>query len=171
MSTEHIRNSIERTISYLEANPTKAIHKDPPVTAALESGLKIRVKGRNGEEAITDMPPSIGGEGSAPSPGWLMKAALATCTATVIATKAALEGFELSTLEVSIESETDIRGLVFVDESIKAGPLTLRTHVRIGSKGIAEEKLHEIVNWAADNSWVGNAICRAVPIKTDVEIV
>jgi len=72
MSTEHIRNSFERTISYLEANPTKAIHKDPPVTAALESGLKIRVKGRNGEEAITDMPTSIGGEGSAPSPGWLI---------------------------------------------------------------------------------------------------
>jgi len=171
MSAEHIRNSIEGTISYLEANPAKAIHKDPPVTAALESGLKISVKGRNGEEAITDMPPSIGGEGSAPSPGWLMKAALATCTATVIATKAALEGFELSTLEVSIESETDIRGLVFVDESIKAGPLSLRTHVRIGSKGIVEEKLHEIVNWAADNSWVGNAVCGVVPIETEVEIV
>jgi hypothetical protein len=67
MSAENIRNSIERTISFLEANPTKAIHKDPPVTAALESGLKFRVKGRNGEESITDMPPSIGGEGSAPS--------------------------------------------------------------------------------------------------------
>lgn len=171
MSTEHIRNSFERTISYLEANPTKAIHKDPPVTAALESGLKIRVKGRNGEEAITDMPTSIGGEGSAPSPGWLMEAALAACAATVITAKAALEGFELSTLEVSIESETDLRGAVFVDESIKAGPLNLRTHVRIGSKGIPEEKLHELVNWAADNSWVGNAVCRAVPIKTEVEIV
>ena len=171
MSTEHIRDSIERTISYIAANPTKAIHKDPPVTAALESGLRVHVTGRNGEEATTDMPQSIGGDGSAPSPGWLMKAALATCTATVIATKAALEGLELSTLEVLIESETDNRGLVFVDESIKAGPLTLRTKVRIGSKGIAEEKLHEIVNWAAGNSWVGNAVCRAVPIKTDVEIV
>ena len=166
-----VRNSIERTISCLAANPTKAIHKDPPVTAALESGLKVRVTGRNGEEATTDMPPSIGGEGFAPSPGWLMKAALATCTAAVIATKAALDGLELSILEILIESETDIRGLVFVDESIKAGPLTLRTKVRIGSKGIAEEKLHEIVKWAAVNSWVGNALCRAVPIKTEVEIV
>ena len=171
MSGDNIQRSIERTISYLEANPDKTLQKDPPITAIVESGLKIHVKGRNGEETITDMPPPLGGEGSAPSPGWLMKAALATCTATVIAMKAALEGFELSTLEVSIESETDIRGLVFVDESIKAGPLNLRTHVRIGSKGIAEEKLHEIVNWAADNSWVGNAVCREVPLKTEVEIV
>lgn len=83
----------------------------------------------------------------------------------------ALEGFELSTLEVSIESETDLRGLISEDESIKGGPLTLRTHVRVGSKGIAEEKLRKIVNWATNNSWVANAVCRAVPITTQVEIV
>ena len=171
MSSNNIQKSIEKMVSYLDGNPSKALHKDPPVTATLESGLKIRVEGGSGEEAITDMPTSMGGEGSAPSPGWLMKAALASCVATDIATKVALEGFELSTLEVSIESETDLRGLVTEDESVKGGPLALRTNVRVRSKGMPEEKLREIVNWSTNNSWVANAVCRAIPFKTEVEIV
>ena len=58
-----------------------------------------------------------------------------------------------------------------IQESIKAGPLNVRTRVRIGAEGVPEEKLHEIVLWNEKHSWVGNAICRSVPLKTEVEIV
>jgi hypothetical protein len=47
----------------------------------------------------------------------------------------------------------------------------MRTRVRIGAKGVMIEKLHEIVKWAGDHAWVANAVCRSVPIKTEVEIV
>ena len=40
-----------------------------------------------------------------------------------------------------------------------------------GAKGVEEEKLHEIVEWAEDHSWIGDAIRRAIPSKSDVEIV
>jgi uncharacterized OsmC-like protein len=100
-----------------------------------------------------------------------MQAALATCNATGIAMKAAREGIELTTLEVSIETESDTRGIFGIDESIQAGPLNMSTRVRIGAKGVPEEKLHEIVKWNEKYSYVGNAICRSVPLKTEVEIV
>jgi len=48
----------------------------------------------------------------------------------------------------------------------------MRTRVRIGDKGVAEEKLHEIVKRAEDySSWVGDTVRRAIPNKSDVEIV
>ena len=171
MSTENIRNSMEKTIGHLKANPVKALNKATAATAVLAKGLKVRTTGPKEEMIISDMPPTVGGEGTAPTPGWYMQAALATCNATGIAMKAAREGIELTTLEVSIETESDTRGIFGIDESIQAGPLNMRTHVRIGAKDVPEEKLHEIVKWNDKYSWVGNAICRAVPLKTEVEIV
>lgn len=171
MSTGNIRNSMEKTIDHLKANPEKALNKATAATAVLENGLKVRTTGSNEEVVITDMPTTVGGEGTAPTPGWYMQAALATCNATGIAMKAAREGIELTTLEVSIETESDTRGIFGIDESIQAGPLNMRTRVRIGAKEVPEEKLQEIVKWNEKYSWVGNAICRSVPLKTEVEIV
>jgi uncharacterized OsmC-like protein len=171
MSIENIRNSIEGTISYLKANPEKAFKKVTAATAVLEKGLKVRTVGPENEVIISDMPPTVGGEGSAPTPGWFMQAALATCNATGIAMKAAREGIELNTLEVSIDTESDTRGIFGIQESIKVGPLNMRTRVRIGAEGVSEEKLHEIVKWNEKHSWCGNAICRSVPLETEIEIL
>jgi len=171
MSIENIRNSIEGTISYLKANPEKAFKKGTAATAVLEKGLKVRTVGPENEVIISDMPPTVGGEGSAPTPGWFMQAALATCNATGIAMKAAREGIELNTLEVSIDTESDTRGIFGIQESIKVGPLNMRTRVRIGAEGESEEKLHEIVKWNEKHSWCGNAICRSVPLETEIEIL
>jgi len=171
MSIENIRNSIEGTISYLKANPEKAFKKGTAATAVLEKGLKVRTVGPENEVIISDMPPTVGGEGSAPTPGWFMQAALATCNATGIAMKAAREGIELNTLEVSIDTESDTRGIFGIQESIKVGPLNMRTRVRIGAEGVSEEKLHEIVKWNEKHSWCGNAICRSVPLETEIEIL
>ena len=171
MSIENIHNSIEGTISYLKANPEKAFKKVTAATAVLEKGLKVRTVGPENEVIISDMPPTVGGEGSAPTPGWFMQTALATCNATGIAMKAAREGIELNTLEVSIDTESDTRGIFGIQESIKVGPLNMRTRVRIGAEGVSEEKLHEIVKWNEKHSWCGNAICRSVPLETEIEIL
>ena len=171
MFTENIRISTEKTIDYLKKNPEKALNRATAATAILEKGLRVRTTGPKEEVVITDMPPTVGGEGSAPTPGWYMQAALATCNATTIAMRAAREGIELTTLEVSIDTESDTRGISGFDQSIQAGPLNMRTRVRIGAEGVPEEKLHEIIKWSDKHSWVGNAICRSVPLKTEVEIV
>ena len=171
MSVENIRSSMEKTIGYLKANPEKTKIKGKAATAVLESGLKVRTTGPKDQMIISDMPPTMGGGESAPTPGWFMQAALAACYASGIAMKAAQESIELSTLEVSIDAESDARGFFGFDETIEAGPVNVKTSVLIGAKGVEEEKLRDLVNQVNKYSWVGNAVRRSVPIKTEVEIV
>ena len=171
MSMQHIQESVKRVIQHYTDNPSEAISDDKPATAIVEDGLRCRATGPNGWELVSDMSKGIGGEASAPSAGWLMRAALANCDATMIALRAAELGIELSTLEVTVGSTSDDRGLVQIDDSIPAGPLKVWTNVRISARNSSDAKLREIVAWAEKHSPVGSAISRAVPLEVKAEIV
>ena len=171
MSQTLIQQSIEGVIKYLSEHLDECRCTDKAATAVVEEGLRCRAEGPNGATLISDMPKTIGGGGSAPSPGWLFRAALANCELTVIAMRAAQLGVALTTLEVTVDSESDDRGLLGMDATIPAGALSMRTRVRIGAKRVAPERLREIVEWAEVHSPVGDAVRRAVPSKTEVEIV
>jgi uncharacterized OsmC-like protein len=172
MSGEKIGDAIRGAIQYLTDHPDEARYTDSPATAKLEEGLRCRVEGKpSGVTVVTDMPPSVGGGGSAPSPGWLSRAAQASCDATVIAMRAAQEGISLSLLEVTVDSESDDRGLLGMNESTPAGPLTARVRVRIAAGGVSEERLRRLVEWADHHSPVTDCVRRAVPTALDVEVV
>jgi uncharacterized OsmC-like protein len=96
---------------------------------------------------------------------------MASCDATVIAMRAAQEGIQLTTLEVTVTSESDDRGFLGMDYSLPAGPLTAQIHVKIAADGVPLEKLHEIVDWADRHSPVSDAVKRAVPTTVVVEAV
>ncbi len=170
MSVEHIQNSVKDVIAYLKENPKDALSDDPPVTAVMEGGLRCRATGAAGETIVTDMPEAIGGGGSAPSPGWLSRAALATCDATRIALHAAQLGVTLDTLEVTADSVSDDRGLLGLDKSVPAGPLSLRTRVTIGAAGVDEKTLREIVDFAVTHSPVADGSRRETPSKLEIKI-
>jgi len=170
MSVEHIQNSVIDVIAYLKENPEDAVSTDPPITAVMEDGLRCRATGVNGESIVTDMPKAIGGGEAAPSPGWLSRAASATCDATRIALHAAQLGVTLDTLEVTVDSVSDDRGLLGLDDSISAGPVSVRTRVTIGAAGAAEETLREIVDFAVAHSPVAEGCRRATPTKLEVKI-
>ena len=114
MSATSIREAVEKVSHVLATQPDKARSKNQPAIASLSEGLKCHVTGPNGEEVRTDMPRGLGGEASAPNPGWLLRAALASCNATCIALRAAKLGIELSQLEVTVSSESDQRGMLGV---------------------------------------------------------
>lgn len=116
------------------------------------------------------MTPGVGGDGSAPSPGWLMRAAHASCDATLIAMKAAEEGIALSRLEVVVDSESDDRGLLGMSDEVSAGPMSTHVRISVAASGVSEERLREIVAWAREHSPVDDAMARAVPVTVDVQI-
>ena len=147
MSTVSIRGALEKTATILSEDPAKAKSAGPAVTAVLEDGVACRIAGPAGE-LRTDMPAAMGGRASAPSPGWLLRAALASCTATVVAMRAAQLGISLDLLEVSVSGEGDARGLLGLDEAVSAAMTGLRTRVRIGAEGIPGARLIELVRWA-----------------------
>lgn len=169
MSDSTVREAIERLSATIAADPSKARAKSG-ATARLTEGLKCEITGPRGERVFTDMPPAIGGSASAPNPGWLLRAAMASCAATVIAARAAKLGIDLSTLEVSVESESDQRGLLGLDDSISAGLGAWRTKVTIA--GSADTKtLRELVAWADAHSPVGCTVRRGAAGSLDIDVV
>lgn len=170
MSVEHIQNSVNDVIAYLTENPQDAKSTSPPVTAVMVEGLICRATGPNGQSIVTDMPKAVGGGGTAPSPGWLARAAIASCDATRIALRAAELGVTLDTLEVIMDSVDDDRGLFGIDKSVRAGSLSIRTRVSIGAAGIDEHVLREIVEYAVTHSPVADGCRGATPSTLEITV-
>jgi uncharacterized OsmC-like protein len=152
MTSARIRNAIETLSATIASQPEKAHAKNAAATARIVGGLQCHISGPHGESLTTDMPPAVGGEASGPSPGWLLRSALASCTATVIAMRAAKLGMALSDLEVTVESESDNRGMLGLDENVSAGMGAVRTRVKIAAPEVSPEELEEIVMWADAHS-------------------
>ena len=157
MSNEAVRQAVEKTSNLFESEPGKAKVKTPPVTASLSSGLAFRLNGTRGE-VQTDMPPPMGGQASAETPGWHMRAGLAACIATMIATRAAQLGITLDLLEVTILSEVDWRGALGLDDSVVPAMTNLQPQVKISAAGVPQAVLSEIVRWGEEHSPVARTI-------------
>ena len=89
----------------------------------------------------------------------------------MIALRAAQLGIHLDTLEVRVDSLSDDRGMLGMDDSKPAGPLNMKVGIRIGANGVSEEKLHEIIEWAEKHSPVGEPLNRVMPVEYAVEVV
>jgi uncharacterized OsmC-like protein len=165
-----IREAVDKLSATLAADPSKARAKNAPATARLVAGLQCEIAGPYGERVVTDMPPAMGGGASGPNPGWLLRGALASCTATVIAMRAAKLGIELTTLEVHVESESDNRGMLGLDPAVSAGLGALRTRIRIGGNADAAQ-LKALVQWADAHSPVACTVRDAPPSSLDIEVV
>lgn len=164
-----VREAIERTSAAIVADPAKAKAKNVPAKARLLEGLKCEITGPQGGQLLTDMPPAMGGAASGPNPAWLLRGALASCAATVIAMRAASLGIRLDTLEVTVESESDSRGLLGLDDSISAGLGAVRTRVRIAGDAKADD-LRELVAWADAHSPVSCTLRSTPDCTLEVEV-
>jgi uncharacterized OsmC-like protein len=164
-----IASALEQASDYLTEHPDAAAASDSAATAVREDGLRFRIEGP--WTALTsDMAKSVGGGASAPTPGWLLRAALAACDATLVAMEAARDGIELTDLQVSVESESDFRGVLGVDPSVRPGPLSIRVGIRLAAANASEDQLRAIVEQAESHSPVRDALARAVPMTTDITI-
>jgi uncharacterized OsmC-like protein len=165
---EHIRSSIENAVRYLTEHPDQARYTDSAATATLEEGLRCRVEGPGGASVITDMPESVGGGAAGPSPAWLLRAALASCVASLIAMESAREGLTLERLEVTVDSESDDRGILAIDPSVPGGPLSVRVRVLAEAAGAGSDTLREIVERGERLCPVYDTVTRAVPVTLQI---
>jgi uncharacterized OsmC-like protein len=117
---------------------------------------------------ITDMSKTVGGGATAPTPGWLLRAALASCDATAVAMEAARDGVELTDLTVTVDSESDFRGVLGVGDSVRPGPLAVRVRIQLAAGNATEDQLREIVQRAESRSPVSDAVARAVSMTTEI---
>jgi uncharacterized OsmC-like protein len=169
MSTP-IREAIEKLSASFSAEPARARAKNAPATAKLTEGLQCEVTGPYSARIVTDMPPAMGGAASGPNPGWFLRAALASCTTTAIAMRAAKLGIKLDVLEFTVESESDTRGLLGLDDRISAGLSAIRCKVKI-SGSASREALQDLVAWGDAHSPVGCTLRQVADCSLAVEVV
>jgi uncharacterized OsmC-like protein len=164
-----IKESIENAVRYLAEHPDEARYTDSYARARLGESLRVEVEGPGGERILTDMPRGIGGRADEPSPGWLFRAALASCVASTIGMEAARHGVALAPLEVEVDSESDDRGILGMEETVPAGPLSTRIRIRARAAGVDESRLREILERGAGLCPVCDATKRAVEVSLEIE--
>ena len=170
MGANEIKRAIEAASGYLREHPEEARSTDSAASAVLVDGLVVRVTGADGISVTTDMVPSVGGTATAPSPGWLLRAAEASCVATLIAMRAAMLDVSLDTLEVSVDSVSDDRGLLGLAEGIPAGPLSSRVSVRLHAPGVDAQTLEAIARWGVAHCPVCDALERPIEVATEISV-
>ncbi len=168
MGADEIRRAIEAATDYLQRNPDEARSTDSAASASLVDGLVVRVTGPDGATITTDMVRSVGGTATAPSPGWLLRAAEASCVVTLVAMRAAMLGVTLDTLEVTVDSQSDDRGILGIEEAVPAGPLSSRVSVRLLADGVEPAALEEIAHWGVAHCPVCDALVRPVAVTTEI---
>jgi uncharacterized OsmC-like protein len=164
-----IRQAIEGASDWVRQHPDEARYTDSVATARLESGLRVRVTGPSGESIETDMPSAVGGGGSAPSPGWLYRASLAACVLSLATMRAAQLSLGSLRCEVDVDSQSDDRGILGLDASVPAGPLSVRIAFRISADDADRERLEEVARWAVGHCPVAEAVGREVPVTVEVQ--
>ncbi len=174
MGQQEIKQAIDGAVDYLTANPDDARYTDSPATARLTDpqGLRADVTGPDNAAISTDMPTSVGGTNTTASPGWYLRAAEASCVATLIGMRAAQLGVALAEVEVTVDSESNDWGILGIGDDtgqgVPAGPLSTRVAARVRITGADEGTIREIVEWAVHHCPVTDAIRRAVQMTIEV---
>jgi uncharacterized OsmC-like protein len=163
-----IADAVARASAYLTDHPDEARYRDSAATASITTGLVATVTGAGGERLTTDMPAGIGGTATAPSPGFLLRAAAASCVASLIAIRAATLGAIVGGIEVTVDSESDDRGILGLDDSIAAGALSVRVAVRFADTDLDAEWQRDVAAWAVAHCPVTDSLARSVPISIEI---
>jgi uncharacterized OsmC-like protein len=175
MSADYVADAMQRVEVVLRRRPDMGMHDDSPAVARWRGSTRIVTSHASGIEVQTDMPGELGGTGDQVTPGWLLRAGLAACTATRIAMGAAAAGIELTALELRATSRSDTRGLLGMTESdgtsVDAGPQDVQLHVTIAANGVPAEKLRALVEESHRCSPVPCAIQNETPVGLLVEVV
>ncbi len=110
-----------------------------------------------------------GGNDAGPGPGILERGALGSCLAIGYSQQAALMGVPLDSIEVTVASDVDARGMLGIDDR-PPGFKELRYEVRIESPAPGDE-LMKVVEETERLSPVLDDFRRPLPVKRSVNIV
>ena len=174
MAAQDIAAAWQRLGTVLRRRPAVGIQDDAPATARWNGGTRVSASHVDGQQVLTDMPGEFGGTGDQVTPGWVLRAGFASCTATCIAMAAAAEGIELQALEVVASSRSDTRGLLGMadadGEPVYAGPRDVQMVVRISAHGATAQRLHALVEEMYRLSPMVRMVEDATPVALRIEV-
>ena len=130
-ATDTIKTKLERNVRAVSLRPSVG-QGTATTTARLGGALSCEVS--DGSFTLrAGMTEKYGGDGSAPNPGVLGRAGLASCLAIGYAMWAARREVPIDELTVTVEADYDVRGELGVDDSVSPAYLAVRVKVDVRS--------------------------------------
>ena len=138
------------------------------VAEFLSNGSVASPSGRHFSLTV-DEPSVLGGGDSAPNPVEYLAAGLCGCITAGIATNAEMFGVPLEKLEVTVDVNYDVIGLLAVDRSVPTRSTGITYTVKLkGKPGVTREQLEKCKQVIDGKSPVRNTLGNAIPIATHV---
>lgn len=166
-SQKDIKTKFERNAKALTLRPSLGLDTGISVIR-INNGLECEITEGNWS-LKTDMPKQVGGNGSAPSPGVLGRAALGSCLATGYMLWASHLDIDIESLEITIEADYD-DGALFATSDSNPGYSEVRYKVNINSS-LSHSELEAFLNEADKHSPYLDVFRRVHTCKRKVKLV
>ncbi len=164
--SERIREAFERNRKAVELRPSLA-HSTSRVTCRTIDGVTCEVTDGT-TKMIADEPESEGGDGRGPTPGFFIRAGLASCCAMCYVTCAARLGVPIESIEVEVESDFDARGILGLAD-VPHGFTAVRYIVKVQSAA-PEADIHKVIEAGDEMGAMLEVVRDPVPVKREVRI-
>jgi uncharacterized OsmC-like protein len=164
---ERIATALDRLHRALAARADFGRHTASSV-ATLSDGLRCSVTEQRWAVEF-DLAPALGGDGSAPSPTVLARAALGACLAMGYQLRAAEAGVELSAVRVTVETDSELAGMLVDGAAVPPGFTAIRYHVDIESPA-STETVERLVEQGDRLSPVLDMLTRANQVQRTVSV-
>ena len=163
---QHIKAALDRVVSVLKSRPSQGFAVK---TAQCEIIDGLTAECRVGDFTFTaDMSKTLGGSGSAPSPGAYARAGLASCLATGYAMIFAQRQLPVSGVRVKVDSESDARGFFALD-NVAAGFQKLIYSVEVDTSADPAE-IRDAIDEADRRSSVLRSFANPVPVERQLQV-
>lgn len=131
-----IRTAQQRVVDVFRRKPAAAL-ATMRASGHLDAGLRCTVR-QDGHEATMDMGTVLGGGGTAPTPGFYIRAGLIGCIAIGIKLTAAREATPVDAIDVDVEMEFDDGAMLGLGTN-SAAPLVTRITISLISPAAAAD--------------------------------
>ena len=164
---EKIKEAVSRSTKALSLKPSLGLGTGISRTK-ITNGLSCEITEGN-YKLVADMPESVGGNASGPTPGVYGRAAFGSCLAMAYMIKASAMDIKIDSLQVDVQADYD-DGALFGTSTAPPGYLEVRYTITIES-GAAEDKIMEMLDVADRHSPYLDVFARQQKCTRDVHII
>lgn len=164
---DEIKTALERNVKAVTLRPS--VGQGTAVTR-VRLGADLRCDIEEGNWKLNaGMTEKYGGDGSAPNPGVLGRAAVGSCLAIGYAMWAARLQVPITALEVEIQADYDVRGELGVSDDVRPGYGEVRYIVKVESDAPVEDVERMLETAERRSSWL-DVVGNATPLRREVHI-
>jgi len=164
---EKIKEAVTRSTKALSLKPSLGLSTGIS-KAKITNGLCCEITEGN-YKLIADMPESIGGSATGPTPGVYGRAAFGGCLAIAYMLRASAMNIKIDSLQVDVQADYD-DGALFGTSSAPPGYLEVRYKVTVESDA-PEDKILEMLDAADKHSPYLDVFARQQKCTRDVQII